>query len=218
MSKYKGAIFDLDGTLLNTIQDLSDSVNEVLKHFGHKTHNYDSYKQKIGNGFRNLIENSFPKDVGEQAINDGLELFLKIYDQKYYHKTAPYDGIKEMLNKLKILGIKMGVNSNKRTDYCKKLMDMHFAKIPFIDIYGERIDIPKKPNPSAVFKIIKLMEMEPKDVLFIGDSKTDILTAKNAEMDSVGVLWGFRGYKELKEYRADYIVSKPNEIVDIITS
>lgn len=216
MKQYKGVIFDLDGTVLNTIEDLSDSVNEVLLQYGHPTHNYDEYKLKIGRGFRNLLEVSFPADSwDEHVIDDALKMFLKFYDKKYMDKTAPYEGINQMLIALKNKNIKIAVNSNKRTDYTNNLIKKHFANIDFVDIIGERAGVPKKPNPISALEIADKMMLSPEEILYVGDSGTDMMTGKNAQMDTVGVLWGFRDHKELKENEATYIVDTASEIVDL---
>lgn len=217
MSRYKGIIFDLDGTLLNTIEDLSDSVNEVLTAYGYPNHNYEEYKLKIGRGFRNLMENSFPKGMDEKTIDEALPLFVEIYDRRYQNKTKPYKGICEIVDTLYRMGIKIGVNSNKRTDYTRQLVSKFFKEISFVEILGERQNVPKKPDPTAALEIVELMELLPQEVLYVGDSKTDIMTARNAGVDSIGVLWGFRSYEELKEHGATYIVSKPQDIIDIVS-
>ncbi|MPW26514.1 HAD-IA family hydrolase [Alkalibaculum sp. M08DMB] len=218
MSKYKGIIFDLDGTLLNTIDDLSDSVNEVISSYGYPKHCTDSYKMKIGRGFRDLIENSFPKGTQEKIINDGLQLFMEIYGTKYMNKTTPYSGIDRLLDNLNNRDFKIGVNSNKRTEYAKQLITKFFKRIPFVEIFGERESVPKKPDPAAALEIAELMQLLPQEILYVGDSKTDILTAKNARMDSIGVLWGFTSYEKLSKYNATYMVSNSEEILAIATN
>lgn len=216
MKKYKGIIFDLDGTLINTIEDLGDSVNEVLKSYEYPIHPYEAYKLKIGGGFQSLIENSFPKDTKEETIREALQSFVKIYDTKYQNKSQPYEGIEKILDILVQKGYILAVNSNKRTDYTNRLVEKLFPKIPFVEVFGERKDIPKKPDPVSALELADLMKLDPKDILYIGDTKTDMETAKNAGMDSVGVLWGFRGEEELRKSGARYIVSKPQEIIEIV--
>lgn len=218
MKKYKGIIFDLDGTLLNTIDDLTDSVNSMLEYFGCPTHSNNEYKLKVGKGFRNLIENSFPEGTDINTIEKGLNLFVENYDNNYQNKTAPYDGINELLDKLNDMGILMGVNSNKRDDYSKSLISKFFDRIPFTVVYGERSHVGKKPDPTTALEIAQMMALGIDELLYIGDSKTDIQTAKNANIDSVGVLWGFRSLEELKKYKADYIVANPEEILKLFVS
>lgn len=216
MNKYKGIIFDLDGTLLNTIEDISDSMNEVLQAFNLNTYSYEEYKHKIGGGFRNLILNSFPEGTDENTISRALEMLLKIYSEKYINKTQPYDGINKLLNLLVERDMKLGVNSNKKDEYTKNLIYKFFDSIPFIDVYGQRENVQIKPDPTTALEIAENMNLKPEEILFIGDSNTDILTAKNAHMDSVGVLWGFRSREELSKHGAKYIVSDWKEILDIV--
>ena len=215
MNRYKGIIFDLDGTLLDTLTDISDSTNKALTDYELPNHTYEQYKLILGYGFRSLIESSVPKGTDPETINMILESFLKNYNINFNNKTAPYPGIDEMLYSLSKMGIKMGVNSNKRDDYTKQLVAKHFSRIPFIAVFGERSGINRKPDPVAALEIAQLMELKPEEILYIGDSKTDIMVAINAKMDGVGVLWGFRDYNELKEYGAKYIVSEPKEILEI---
>lgn len=216
MGKYKGIIFDLDGTTLDTIQDLSDSVNEVLKQFGHPTHGYEEYKLKIGHGFRNLLEVSFPKDSWDRnRIDEALELFVKIYDKKYMEKTMPYEGICQLLLELNRRNIKIAVNSNKRHDYTNALIKKNFPDIPFVDVIGEQAGVPKKPDPKAALKIAEKMELLPTEILYAGDSETDMQTGKNANMDTVGVLWGFRSREELEENGATYLAESTEDILKL---
>lgn len=217
MKQYKGIIFDLDGTLLNPIYDLGNSVNAVMETFGYPCHDYDVYKLKIGHGFRNLIEVSLPEDKRtEEQIDQGLKLFLETYDKTYKDKTVPYDGIPQLVDKLYQKGIILGVNSNKRTDYTESLVDKFFSHIPFVAVYGERQGIPKKPDPTTALEIAEMMNLKPEEVLYIGDSKTDMITGQNAGMDTIGVTWGFRDRQELESNGGTYVVDSPEEILNII--
>ena len=216
MKKYRGVIFDLDGTLLDTIDDIADSMNDVLKQYCHPIFTSEEYKLKIGGGFKNLALNSFPKGTLEKIINESIELFANMYDKRYMNKSKPYEGIDELLDILVDKDIKLGVNSNKRNDYTNNLVNNFFQKIPFVAVYGECKDIPTKPDPTLVLKITKAMDLKPEEILYVGDTNTDMMTAGNAGVDSVGVLWGFRSYEELNKYGAKYIISKPEELLDII--
>lgn len=218
MNKYKGIIFDLDGTLLDTLIDISDSVNLALSKYDYPNHGPTDYKLMLGNGFRDLIEKSVPAGTSREITNDVLKLFVESYNENFKNKTQPYSNIVEMLTELDKMGIKMGVNSNKRNDYTVQLVSKYFKGIPFVEVFGEREAIPKKPDPTSANEIAKLMELNHDEILYIGDSNTDILTAINAKMDGVGVLWGFRSYEELKNYGAKYIVSEPKEIIEIINN
>lgn len=215
--KYKGVIFDLDGTLLDTIADISDAVNQTLIDYGYPIFNYEEYKLKLGSGFRYLIEQSVPKGSSEETIKKVLSGFAHYYTTNYLNKTIPYEGIDELLDELVSMGIKLGINSNKRNDFVNNLVEKYFSRIPFKGVFGERKEVPKKPDPYAAHEIAGLMGLKSEEILYIGDSNTDIMTAKNANMDSIGVLWGFRAYDELKETGAKFIVSNPKEIIKIIT-
>ncbi len=210
----KGVIFDLDGTLLDTLKDLSYSVNHVLATYGYSEHCCEDYKLKIGKGFRNLLEVSFPEDCrDDDKISEGLKMFLETYDKNYMNKTAPYDGITDMLEILYKKGVKIGVNSNKRTDYTNHLINKFFPQIKFAGVFGEREGIPKKPDPQTALEIAGMMGLAPEEVIYIGDSGADIHTGKNAGMATGGVLWGFRGEEELSDNGTDYIMRVPEDIL-----
>lgn len=216
MSRYKGIIFDLDGTLLDTLDDLSNSVNEALKSFDFPTHKKESYKKKIGRGFRDLICKSMPAETKENIVDEGLQIFLQHYEKSYMNETKPYGGITNVLEMLQNRGVKIAVNSNKRNDYTVALIKKNFPKIDFIDCFGEREGIPKKPDPTSALELRNLMALKSNEIIYVGDSKTDILTAKNANMDSIGVLWGFRDEVELTAHQATYIARTPKDIEAII--
>ena len=220
MKKYKGIIFDLDGTLLNTIEDLTDSVNDVMEIYHFPKHDTKACKMMVGNGFRKLITRALPieKQKDEQFIDEVQAEFAKAYHKRYLNKTVPYDGILEMIKELECNGVQTAVNSNKRSDYTEALVKKFFADIPMAAVYVERESegIPKKPDPSAELEIANKMELTPDEILYIGDSKTDMKTGQNAGMDTIGVAWGFRGPEELKEHQATYIVEKPQDILRFV--
>lgn len=214
---YKGIIFDLDGTLLNTLHDLSDSVNQALAEYGYESHSYDEYKQMIGGGFYNLIERSLPPEAKKkEIIEQVLELFVSIYDKNYMNKTVPYEGMEELVDRLADKQVKIGVNSNKRGDYTRALMNKFFSEAGFVKIIGDGDGYPKKPDPKAALELAGAMGLEPGEVLYIGDSKMDMMTGENAGMDTAGVVWGFRGEDELRKYNATYIVKNPKEIENLL--
>ena len=214
MCKYKGVIFDLDGTLLDTLADLADSVNEMLSIFGCEKKSQEDYKQIIGKGFRNLLTQSFPVDFNaEEHIDEALSIFTSIYKRNYIRKTEPYPGIVQMLEELSMRKIKIGVNSNKRNDYTVALVKRHFPNIHFVGVFGEREEIPKKPDPTAALKLSALMNLPEEKVLYIGDTMTDIETGKKARMGTAGVTWGFGEAEELISQTPDYIFYDPMEII-----
>ena len=212
----KGLIFDLDGTLLDTIADLGNSVNKALSDFNCPTHSLEAYKLKVGHGFRNLIEVSAPENTDVQTIDKLLERFVYHYDKAYTENTVPYPGIVEVLEALQKMGIKLAVNSNKREDYTRNLIKLNFPNIEFVDVIGQRSDKAKKPDPWGAHEIAREMGLNFDEILYVGDSNTDMQTAKNAKMKSIGVDWGFRGSKELVETGASYIAYKTSDILDII--
>ncbi|MCI8550328.1 MAG: HAD family hydrolase [Lachnospiraceae bacterium] len=216
--EYKGIIFDLDGTLINTLEDLADSVNEALERMGYPVWPTEAYRMKVGRGFRNLMENSVPEAVREDTavIDRMLGFFVEAYDRRYMKKSHPYEGIDDLLDELAARGIYMAVNSNKRTDYTEKLIDKLFHRIPFVGVFGERAGVPKKPDPAGALELCGRMGLKPEEVLYVGDSGTDIKTGKNAGMDTIGVGWGFRGFGELRENGAVYLAESVKDILDIL--
>ncbi len=216
--KYRGIIFDLDGTLIDTLEDLADSVNEALERMGYPVWPVEAYRFKVGRGFRNLMENSVPEAVREDdgVIEQMLSFFVEAYDRRYMDKSHPYEGIGRLLDELAGSGIFLAVNSNKRTDYTEKLIDKLFGRIPFVGVFGERAGVPKKPDPAGALELCERMGLKPEAVLYVGDSGTDMKTGKNAGMDTVGVGWGFRGFPELKENGAVYLAETVQDILDLV--
>ena len=220
MKTYKGIIFDLDGTLLDTINDLTDSVNDVMKIYGWKEYDSEACKMMVGNGFRKLIQRALPeeKQKDEMFLDEAVDQFSKAYQKRYLNKTVPYEGILKLLGTLEEKGIKIAVNSNKRGDYTSALVNKYFSQFKWTAVYGERESegIPKKPDPSAALEIADLMKLPKEEILYIGDSKTDMQTGQNAGMDTIGVSWGFRGRKELEENHVSYVVDHPEDILKFI--
>ena len=219
MKTYKGIIFDLDGTLLDTIEDLRDSVNDVMKIYRWKEHDTKACKQMVGNGFRKLITRALPEDKqkNELFIDEAVNQFSKAYQKRYLNKTIPYEGILKLLESLEEKGIKIAVNSNKRGDYTSALVNKYFSQFPWGAVYGEREreGIPKKPDPSAALEIANHMNLPAEEVLYIGDSKTDMETGTAAKMHTVGVLWGFRDREELESNGAEKVAEKPQDLLYI---
>lgn len=212
----KGVIFDFDGTLVNTLEDIADSVNIVLEEYDKETFTYDEFRKKIGGGFHKLVYETFGKDIDDSLHSEVLKKLEESYDRNYLNKTKPYDGIDSLLSKLLDKGIKVGINTNKDQDYTEKIVDKLFKDIPFVKIVGVQEGMKVKPDPTGGKIVFEAMELEKSDVLYVGDSNIDMLAAKNLGLKSVGVDWGFRGEEELREFGADYIVYKPSEILNIL--
>ncbi len=214
MKTYQGVIFDLDGTTLDTIADLTDSVNEAMELYHFPTRTQEEYKQIVGRGFRNLILDSLPEEKRDPAIVDQvLTLFLEAYQRNFCRKTKPYPGIVPLLETLRDRGILMAINSNKGMKYTDVLISQNFPGIPFIAVCGEREHVPKKPDPTSALEIAGKMALSPGEVLYVGDTRTDMQTAHNAGMDCAGVLWGFRDREELIAHKATYLVTEPAELL-----
>ena len=213
----KLVIFDLDGTLLNTIEDLGNAANYALSRNGYPTHSLASYPFFVGNGVRNLIRKALPDDARTDSIIDSLlKDFKEYYNEHNTDCTKPYDGIVELLRKLQDNGVKIAVASNKYQQATEKIIASYFGDIDFVAVYGQRDGVNVKPDPSVVFSILADAKVPKSDVLYVGDSGVDMETARRACVDSVGVTWGFRSEKELNEYHADRIVNKVSDIFDIV--
>ena len=215
----KCAIFDLDGTLVNSIDDLGLATDYVLKQYGKEPKwTTDDYRLFVGNGAKKLVERAFEHKLSPAELEKAYEMFKEKYNEILLDHAHLYDGIKEQLDILKQKGIKIAVNSNKRGDYTSALVNKYFSQFPWTAVYGERESegIPKKPDPSAALEIADLMKLPKEEILYIGDSKTDMQTGQNAGMDTIGVSWGFRGRKELEENHASYVVDHPEDILKFI--
>ncbi len=210
----KGCLFDLDGTLVNSIEDLAISTNEVLKLHDLPTYDISQYRLFVGNGVKKLMERALGQehiDLLDECLND----FQKIYRQHCLDHTLPYQGIKELIDDLKAKGIKMSVVTNKPHALAIKIVETLFPDT-FVAIYGQQDLYPVKSDPQSTYLALMAMKLDKKDCLFIGDSQVDIDTGYNAEIDSVGVTWGFRGRQELTEAGANDIVDNPAQIMEII--
>ena len=211
--KFRGIIFDLDGTLLDTIEDIADSVNFILIEYGLKPHTVDEYKIFVGEGIENLVKKAISKE--NEAILPLEEIVERVrieYSKRWNKKTKPYEGIIDFLNFLEEKGIKKSIFSNKPDDFTKKTVEYYFPKFNFVSVYGARKDFPIKPDPFLAFKIIEEFGLKKEEVCYIGDSNTDIQLSKNAGLFSIGAAWGFRGKNELLEWHADYIANNLSEL------
>lgn len=213
----KLVIFDLDGTLLNTIEDLGNAANYALSLNGYPTHSLASYPFFVGNGVRNLIRKALPDDMRTDSIIESLlKDFKEYYNEHNTDCTKPYDGIEELLRNLQDNGVKIAVASNKYQQATEIIIAHYFGDIDFVAVYGQREGVNVKPDPSVVFSILSDAKVPKSEVLYVGDSGVDMETARRACVDSVGVTWGFRSEKELNEYHADMIVNKASDIFDIV--
>lgn len=209
----KAVIFDLDGTLLNTLDDLADSTNYALSKFGYPTRTIDEVRQFVGNGVAKLIERAIPEGKNNPNFEKCLAIFKENYAQNMYNKTTPYNGIIEMLSNLKSKGIKIAVVSNKFDLAVKELCKKYFEGfIDFAAGENEAQGIKKKPAPDTVISVLNEFNFAPEDAVYVGDSDVDIMTAKNSKMPCISVTWGFRDKKFLLENGATILINAPSEI------
>ena len=212
----KLVIFDLDGTLLNTIDDLAVSANYALRQHGYPEHELPAYRYFVGNGITKLIERALPEaERCEPTILQLREEFVGYYQRHKTDLTRPYPGIPELLSHLSAKGIQLAVASNKYHQGTVELIRHYFGTDLFKVVLGQRGHIPAKPDPAIVYEILHLTGITPADALYIGDSGVDMQTAAAATVTSVGVTWGFRTREELVENGACYVVDSPAEILEL---
>ncbi|TLS72719.1 HAD family hydrolase [Aliarcobacter thereius] len=211
----KTVIFDLDGTLLDSIYDIAVCMNESLESLNLETYSIDEYKYFVGYGVDELVLNVLKNNL--ELKEKLVKKFKEIYDEKLHSNTKPYDGIYSLLDGLVNINCNLAVLSNKPDLMTKEYVKINFKDYPFLEVHGQRSDIPKKPDPKAAINIAKRLNIPCEKIFFVGDTKVDMQTAKSAGMIAIGVLWGFRNEKELKENGADFIVNHPLEILEIIS-
>ncbi len=211
--KFQVVIFDLDGTLLDTIEDLSDSMNLVLEKLGHPGHSISLYKNFVGNGIRNLVIRSLPQPSDEALIGRALKMMQREYRRRCFMKTVPYKGIPEVLKTLVSRGVKLAVLSNKPDPLTRKMVNKLLPGKYFEIVMGEKSGVPLKPDPSGACAISAGLKIDPSGILYLGDSSVDILTAKAAGMYPAGALWGFRSREELEKNGALALFKDPYELL-----
>lgn len=208
------AIFDLDGTLLDTLQDLADSANEALAQAGLPQHPVDSYRTFVGDGIHVLIQRILPLNMRDDStIALVLGYYRTAYGRRWKATSRPYPGICELLDSLKARGIPVAVLSNKPQYFTELCVTELLPGYQFRVVYGQRDHVPRKPDPAAALEIARSLDLPPEDIVFVGDTKVDIQTAVAAGMIPVGVAWGFRPVEELRFSGARHIVQTPQEIL-----
>ena len=211
----KAVLFDLDGTLADSLEDLADSTNYALKKAGFPAHETEKYKYFVGDGIPMLIERALPD--GEKTAENRencLEYFLSRYREHYFDKTRAYDGIIPLLTSLKNDGFKIAVISNKAQEMAEKVVKKLFGDM-FDAVQGQTDSIPKKPDPTVALEIMRQLNISKDNTAFAGDSDVDIHTAENSGIVSVGCSWGFRSVETLREAGADYIIDSPLEMAEL---
>jgi phosphoglycolate phosphatase len=215
MKNIKGIIFDLDGTLLDTLEDLTDAVNHVMRAFSLETKTIDQVRSFVGNGVVKLIEQCVPGGEGHERFSEILSAFMQYYEANCDHKTQPYEGILALIDKLHKEGRMLGIVSNKFDSAVKALNRQYFHN--WIDFaLGVTDALHRKPAPDMVFACIKQMQLKLEEVVYIGDSEVDLMTAQNAGIDCISVLWGFRSREVLLKYGATQLVSSVEELESLL--
>lgn len=212
----KACIFDMDGTVANTLTTIAYFANEALKHFGLPAIETERYKLLIGDGAAVLVRRMLNATGGSDDLYEPLRSYYdSTYDSDFLYLTEPYDGILSMLRELKKAGIRIAIVSNKPDSTACKISEVLFGDL--IDLCrGGRVGVPLKPDPQAVLETLDALGVRPEECLYIGDTAVDMETGKRAGIYSIGVLWGFRDEKELREAHADVIISSPEEIISIV--
>ncbi len=211
----KAVIFDLDGTLTDTLEDLKNSVNYALREFGYPERSLDEIRSFVGNGVRRLVYLSVPENTNDETAESCLNVFKEYYKEHSLIKTKPYDGIVEMLKCLKNQGIKTAVVTNKMHTAAEDIVKLFFDGL--IDATVGQVDgIAQKPEPDGIFNALEKLGVSKDAAVYVGDSEVDCITAKNAGLPCIGVTWGFRDKSVLEENGADFIVNKPDGIISLI--
>jgi phosphoglycolate phosphatase len=214
---FEAVLFDLDGTLLDTIADLTDSMNIVLKRFGFPGHDVNACKMFVGDGvemfaFRALPENSRDQDMVKKCAF----LMRQEYRKRWARKTRPYEGVPELLDELTCRNLKMAILSNKPDDAANEMVTELLAKWRFHPVTGAQRSMPKKPDPTLAIEISRQLRVSPERFLYLGDTSTDMRTARGAGMFAVGVLWGFRSAEELEDAGAEVLVKHPRDVLELL--
>jgi len=215
--QFKAILFDLDGTLLDTLDDLGNSVNRVLAEKGFPTHDLDRYRYFVGDGAMMLITRALPKEKrNNDTIQACVDEFKKDYSQNWKVKTRLYDGVAEMLDGLVTRNLKLAVLSNKPHKFTKQSVDGLMSNWKFEIVLGQRDAVPCKPSPEGALEIAEQLNTKPENVLYLGDSGVDMQTALAAGMFPAGVLWGFRSMKELQDAGAKALIERPLEVLSLL--
>ncbi|RKM58675.1 HAD family hydrolase [Butyrivibrio sp. XB500-5] len=215
MSNINTVIFDMDGTVLNTLDDLTTSVNYVMDKFGFPNRTVEEYRRAFGNGIRRAIELNVPEGTSKETIDEMLPVFKQHYDKHCLDKTRPYDGILELMKELKKRGYKMAIVSNKIDSAVKELNKKFFSEAIDVAI-GERPGINRKPAPDSVIEALKELGSTKEEAIYIGDSEVDFQTAVNSGLPCISVLWGFRDKDYLEEIGADVFATTPADVLELL--
>jgi len=214
--KKKVVIFDLDGTLIDSIKDIAIATNKVLEKLEYEKHPLDAYANFVGDGALMLLKNALPNEVSQKTLEKAVDLFKEIYGDKIHKYTKPYEGIYKMLDSISNKGLSLAVLSNKPHIFTVEFIDYFFKDYPFVQIHGQKENVTKKPSPQGILNIANALHLQMNDIVFIGDTPTDIKTAKNANVTSIAVSWGYRSVEELKNSKPDYIADDTQHLTTLL--
>jgi phosphoglycolate phosphatase len=215
MKKFRAVFFDLDGTLADTLADLANATNWALTQLGCPTHPVDSYRFKVGDGARELCARALPADR-QDLLDEAVRLMRERYAAHCFEQTVLYPGIPELVSALAGRGYRLAVLSNKPDDFTKQMVAHYFKPSPFALVRGQLPGVPLKPDPTAALRIAQDLGVAPAEWLYLGDTNTDMRTARASGMTAVGVLWGFRDREELIESGAQHLVAKPEDVLKLL--
>ena len=213
---YQCCIFDLDGTVCNTLQDLAECTNRALADFGLPPHPVEAYRMIVGNGVDTQMKRAIGEEKYSKELADKVKAkFKAYYDRDYLKNTRPYEGMEQALDALRAMGLKLAVFSNKPDEFAGKVCEELFGN-RFDLVAGNRPGIPVKPDPTGLFAAVERLGVRPEECLYCGDSWVDVDTGKNAGMPVIGAEWGFRGRKELEERGADFLLQSPSQLPQLV--
>jgi phosphoglycolate phosphatase len=216
--RYRAVLFDLDGTLLDTLDDLATAANRVLAAGGLPVHPVDAYRYFVGDGMRTLVERILPAALRSTAfVDEAVTAFQREYAQNWHDCSRPYPGIAALLDRLTEDGLRLSILSNKPDDFTRLCVHRLLPQWTFEPLLGQRPGVPKKPDPSAALEIADFLALTPSEILYVGDTAIDMQTAHAAGMDAVGVLWGFRTAGELRAAGAHHLIAQPDGLLPILS-